>query len=297
MANSFGPNVDTGNGLRRNHHLSLNPVVSRRGGQQQGQNRDNFLAHRAMGVLLALVLAAVLGGSSPDREDDILPRPIRKHRKAREEQGLPEDSELESLAREYLRLAAAAWPEHLASGYVPHAGSLVVGSMVAEFKERHMTGKVDVEAMNRLATVGLKIAANYPRYSDHNSQPKSIADQVREAIAFAKSRGLFIPWGLIVADFGRRATQGHRQGFENLLKIVRIKALRLEAIIIDDFDRASRNDLEAWKLAGMCKTMKIGLYGASDGFHIDDPDWDFKVRMPATMPSLIHRPQLQRLRF
>lgn len=35
----------------------------------------------------------------------------------------------------------------------------------------------------------------------------------------------------------------------------------------------------------MCKTMKIELYGASDGFHIDDPDWDFKVRMKSMFLS------------
>ncbi|WP_428305677.1 hypothetical protein [Lacipirellula sp.] len=77
---------------------------------------------RITGLKLTPVLAAVLGGLSP--------------------------------AREYLWLTAAAFPERFASSYLPLADSLVVGSMVAESNERHMTGKVDVEAMNRLAAIG-----------------------------------------------------------------------------------------------------------------------------------------------
>lgn len=221
-----------------------------------------------------------LSGSDADPDGDILPRPKRKPRKAREDQGLPEDdAELEILARAYLKFAHDAWPELVKSGLLPIASDAVISQMVAQFKERHRSGRIDAIELTRWVKAGLMIAACYPRYSDPNSQSKSIPDQLRIAIACAKSRGLVIPWGLLVADYARRATWGRRQGFENLLKLIGNKEIKLSAVIIDDFDRGSRNDPESWKLAGKCKMLKIGLYGASDGFHIDDPNWDQQVRL------------------
>lgn len=233
---------------------------------------------------------------SAGSEDDILPRPKRKHRKAREDQGLPEDAELDVLARGYLKHAHNAWPELVKSGLLPSASDPLILQMIEQFKKRHRSGKIDVTDVNRFVKAGLLVAACYPRYSDPNSQPKSIPDQLRIAITCAKTRGFFVPWGLIVADYARRATWGRRQGFENLLKIIGNRDIKLSAVIIDDFDRGSRNDLDSWKLAGKCKMLKIGLYGASDGFHIDDPNWDQQVRLRNMFNQMEYTSKRQRVR-
>jgi hypothetical protein len=262
-------------GLAESGCVPMLPVSSRSSGRKPGQIRDKS-RHRSSAeeaLLPMLVMLVVLGGVVSEANDGgLLPRPTRRHRKAREDSGLPDDAELVTLARAYLGYASAAWPGQFTAKVAANPGDALIAEMVGQFKERHRSGKVDPASLSRHLKAGLRIAISYPRYSDPNSQPKSIPDQLREIIRCAKSRDLFTPWELLLADYARRATWGHRQGYDNLVKLVRSRELSISAVVVDDFDRASRNDLEAWKLAGMCKMLKVGLYGASDGFHIDDPD-------------------------
>ncbi len=123
----------------------------------------------------------------------------------------------------------------------------------------------------------LKLAAVYPRYSDDNSQPKSISDQARGALNRAKEQGRFIPWCYAFADYARSATYGIRQGYSSLLKVTQHKDHEIDTIYIDEFRRASRDDQEWWRFAGMCKNLGIRLFGASDGFHLDDDAWEERV--------------------
>lgn len=168
--------------------------------------------------------------------------------------------------------------------------------MIEDFKDRHRTGRIKGELIARYRAAGLRLGANYPRYSDSNSQPKSIPDQVRLALPFAKAKEIFVPWELIVADSARSATHGTRRGFENLLKLIRNRSLKLAAVFIDDFQRGSRNESDSWKLAGICKNVGVGLYGVSDGFHIDDPDWDTKVRLLNMFNQMECKNKQQRVR-
>lgn len=70
----------------------------------------------------------------------------------------------------------------------------------------------------------------------------------------------------------------------------------MAALFIDDFQRGSRNESDSWKLAGICKNVGVGLYGVSDGFHIDDPDWDTKVRLLNMFNQMECKNKQQRVR-
>lgn len=246
-------------------------------------------------ALVCIPAMAVTSSAEGLDHEDALPTPKRKRRRAKEEQGLPDDAELESLAKAYLLRASELWPELVKSGVIPVVSDSVVASMVANFKERHRTGKVDTNLLSRLVAAGLKLAANYPRFSDLNSQPKSIVDQHLLALSFAKSKGYFVPWELVVADYARSAVSGHRQGFHNLLKLIRNRKSCVQAALIDDFARGSRNEAESWKLAGLCKQHDVRLLGVSDGFHLDDPDWDTKVRLHNMFSEMENKYRRQRV--
>ena len=65
--------------------------------------------------------------------------------------------------------------------------------MVADFKHRHCTGKVDPKQVQLFARIVRKLAGNYDRYSCDNSSPTSILDQMTRSLEKAQNEGRFIP--------------------------------------------------------------------------------------------------------
>ena len=66
----------------------------------------------------------------------------------------------------------------------------------------------------------------------------------------------------------------------------------IETTYIDDFTRASRDEVEWWKLAHLSKRLKKRMIGASDGFDVNSPDWDVKI----TIYGLVSRLFIKGLR-
>lgn len=81
-------------------------------------------------------------------------------------------------------------------------------------------------------------------------------------------------WPELFADYGRSAARGHRQGFESMVTVLKEKGDLIAFVLIDDFHRGSRNDRQWWQFAGICKNHDIKLYCASDGFNLQDPNWE-----------------------
>lgn len=189
----------------------LFPDIPGYGGSAPGQNGDSFLSRkdRAVGgddntapseheisrpsslvpVLSQLVLflslgclSAVIGRrtNDADGEDDRapLPRAKRRRRGRKEDQGLAPDDELAKLARFYLTYTKKLWPELAKAGLISEPSDITIQEMVDDFKARHRTGKVDSSGLKPFRRIVEKLAALYPRYSDHNSQPNSISDQM-----------------------------------------------------------------------------------------------------------------------
>lgn len=187
------------------------PDIPGYGGSAPGQNGDSFLSRkdRAVGgddntapseheifrppslvpVLSQLVLflslgclSAVIGRrtNDADGEDDRapLPRAKRRRRGRKEDLGLAPDDELAKLARFYLTYTKKLWPELAKAGLISEPSDITIQEMVDDFKARHRTGKVDSSGLKPFRRIVEKLAALYPRYSDHNSQPNSISDQM-----------------------------------------------------------------------------------------------------------------------
>jgi len=286
--------------LAADSQCSSFPVASHCGGWKQGQNRDKNQASSAAWLLLFftfLVGLAAKANDPADSDNEPVPRAKKKERRrSREEQGLPDDDELVKLAENYLVRASKVWPEVVSQGLIPKPTTQILEQMAAQFKERHLASTVNPEGLEKYHRLKLPFGADYPRFSDENSDPKSIVDQLNLALQQAKADGCFIPWDLIVADYARSATHGHRQGFETLLNMIKSPELRISTVYVDDFQRASRNSKDAWKLAALCKKHRIRLVGVSDGFNLDGEDWDMKVSFYSFFNRLETKNKRQRVK-
>ena len=242
-----------------------------------------------------LAVATQFGPTEPG--DGPLPRAKRRRRKRREEQGLGNDDEIAKLAEKYLTAARGLWPDLANAGLLPAVCAAAISEMVADFKQRHLTGNLSAGALEPFLLRRMDLAADYPRFSDLNSDPKSIIDQMLLALERAKEQGYFIPWQLIFADYARSATHGHRQGFENMLRIATSANSPFKVIYINDFHRGSRNRPEWWNLAATCKKFKIRVVGVSDGFHLDGDDWDLRLSIYTALSELETKNKRRRVRL
>jgi len=59
---------------------------------------------------------------------------------------------------------------------------------------------------------GTKLAGSYNRYSCDNSSPKSIIDQMVNALEKAKQENRFVPWSYVFADYSVSGLNPSRRG-------------------------------------------------------------------------------------
>ncbi len=224
-----------------------------------------------------------------------LSRAKRKRRRARADRGLPPDLTLESLARTYLERQRQHRPELATAGILPEAKNDAIRGMVDDFKRRHRTGIVKQDDIRPFVERGLDLAGNYNRFSCDNSSPLSIEDQMVNALTRANEKNLFVPWSFVFCDYSVSGLDSSRQGYTSYVRVLRENEC-LVCTIVDDFTRASRDELEWWRLAALHKRHRKGMLGASDGFDLSSPDWDVKVTIAGLVSRLFIRSLQQKVR-
>jgi DNA invertase Pin-like site-specific DNA recombinase len=217
--------------------------------------------------------------------DGLLPRPARQRRRAKADRGLPPDQELSRLATEYLRRQRKHWPDLVKAGLLPD-GQDAIAAMVDDFKVRHRTGEVDLAPLEAVRKLCPRLAGNYDRYSCDNSSPTSIVDQMVHALDKARQEGRFVPWAYLFADYSVSGLHPSRQGYSSYKKLLQDEEHFLETTYVDDFTRASRDEIEWWKLASLAKRLRKRMVGASDGFDLSAADWEMKVAMYGLLSRL-----------
>src|SRR5206468_2459234 len=60
----------------------------------------------------------------------------------------------------------------------------------------------------------------------------------------------------------------------------------IETTYVDDFPRASRDEIEWWKLAALSKKLRKRMIGASDGFDLSSPNWEAMVGLYSLLSRL-----------
>jgi DNA invertase Pin-like site-specific DNA recombinase len=222
----------------------------------------------------------VAGTDAPHgKGDEPLPRAKRRRRRARADRGLPPDSQLEDLASAYLQTQRKLWPQLVEAGLLPEPSEKVVQEMVADFKHRHRTGKVEPEQVQQFARIVLKSGGNYDRYSCDNSSPTSILDQMARALEKARGENRFIAWAYTFCDYSVSGLDSSRQGYTSYKAVLSDPKHLIETTYIDDFTRAARDEIEWWRLAALSKRCQKRLIGASDGFDLSNENSEMLITM------------------
>jgi DNA invertase Pin-like site-specific DNA recombinase len=197
-------------------------------------------------------------------------RPPRARPRQRDgSRGVPPREDLIKLARAYLTQQRILWPVAVQAGLLPAPDDTsALEQMADEFVRRHASGQIADDVLGRYVRYFQRLAAAYLRYSCDNSNPRSLDDQLSNVLKKAAGENLFTPWELVFADASISGMDAGRQGYGSLKHVLQNVAMTkvIDAVIIDEFSRASRDTLEWFRLAGLCKRLSKNVLGASDNF-------------------------------
>lgn len=196
--------------------------------------------------------------------------PLTPRQKKQRTKGLPDVENLRDLAHTCLEQAHQLYPDLVKQGIVPDSSDATIESMVQSFIARFVSGSplpfdhdLDPEHYDG-------VAATYVRYSDDNSNPTSLDDQLAQAMKKAASEKRYIPWEYVFADASITGRSAMRRGYV-LAKdaLDQFKDTALDTLYIDDFSRATRGAIETYRLARLMEVLEHRLIGVSDGFDLD----------------------------
>jgi DNA invertase Pin-like site-specific DNA recombinase/transcription initiation factor TFIIIB Brf1 subunit/transcription initiation factor TFIIB len=112
----------------------------------------------------------------------------------------------------------------------------------------------------------------YVRFSDENSNPRSLDQQLLNVLTRARREGVFVPWLYVLADAAVSGTLACRRGYTIAKALVeRREDFGVEWFLIDDLSRMSRNTIESLRLGELATDTGVRVVGASDGFDSSNP--------------------------
>lgn len=232
----------------------------------------------AQRFLAAMTEVENVEASGPSRDSKKRPR------------GLAERKSLESLARTYLEEQATHWPALAKQGVVPAPTKKVISKMADQFEEVYCSGTLPTYVAPD--SIQNPIGAVYTRYSDANSNPRSLNQQLINTLRKAAFEGVFVPWNFVFADAGTTGTNEHRRGYQLLKQLIAQQPEGLTVVLIDELGRASRDQLESLALGRLIDGRGMRLIGATDGFDSINP----MSKVWLTIFGLIHELFVDQLR-
>ncbi|QDU79631.1 Recombinase [Polystyrenella longa] len=191
---------------------------------------------------------------------------LTKSEKQQLRKGLPSKDALLAMARTYLEVQNEHWPEYVTSGLLPLATVENIEVFASDFESSFLSGDQSFPRST------LKQAACvYLRYSDDNSNERSLAQQLKNILLKANQDRRFVEWHHICADAAVSATTPRRAGYQKLLSWMRNYAAQIELVYVDDLSRLNRNMTESMKLNDIASDENIRLIGVKDGIETSNP--------------------------
>jgi DNA invertase Pin-like site-specific DNA recombinase len=206
-------------------------------------------------------------GSSNDA-----PAPSRRGRVRNADFGMPGREGLLDLARTYLEVQARLWPELAGTTAVPAADAATIAAMADDFERRFRQQQAEVFRPGGTPIVWLALAVAYLRFSDENSNPRSLDQQLLNVLNRARRDGVFVPWHYVLADAAVSGTLACRTGYTLAKTIVeRREEFGVSWFLIDDLSRLSRNTIESLRHGELAEATGVRVVGASDGYDSANP--------------------------
>jgi len=200
------------------------------------------------------------------------PSPSRRGRVRSADFGMPERQGLLNLARTYLETQARLWPDLAGTAAVPAADPATVAAMADDFERRFRQQHADTFLPGNTPHVWIGLAVAYLRFSDENSNPRSLDQQLLNILNRARRDGIFVPWHYVLADAAVSGTLACRTGYTLAKTIVEQRdEFGVTWFLIDDLSRMSRNTIESLRLGELAEETGVRVIGASDGFDSANP--------------------------
>ena len=223
--------------------------------------------------VLSISLFGLLGVTSQLSPDDDPDDPDDKDRqRTSEERGLPKFNDLKLLARTYLETQHRLWPKLIGVALPAKITDAVLSQYANRYRESFLNNEP-----NKFVFVGKAIweelAAAYLRYSDKNSNPRSLDQQLDRALEKARYENAFTPWEYVYFDAAVTGTTDERTGYQLALKAIGDPSSMFLFLFIDELGRANRNMVDALSLGRLMEGSGRILIGCSDGFDMRNPMW------------------------
>ncbi len=206
-------------------------------------------------------------GSSNDA-----PSPSRRGRVRSADFGMPERSGLLDLARTYLETQNRLWPELAGTTAVPAPVAATIAAMADDFEKRFRQQHAETFRPGDMPKVWTDLGVAYLRFSDENSNPRSLDQQLLNVLNRARRDGVFVPWCFVLADAAVSGTLACRRGYTIAKTIVERRDLfGVSWFLIDELSRMSRNTIESLQHGELAESTGVRVVGASDGYDSANP--------------------------
>ena len=204
--------------------------------------------------------------------------------------GLPDDKSRLQLAQTYLKIQTRLWPELVKRGVLSKRGNAQV--MADEFRQAFEAGRWNPFEPPQGMPCWQGLGTAYLRYSDENSNPRSLDQQLLNVLEKAKKEGIFIPWRYVFADAAVTGTIAARRGYQLAKRLIQSTDDQVDVLMIDEIGRASRDAVEALQLGRIIDSSRKRMIGAVDGFDSALPG----SRMQLHIYAMVHEYFVDQLR-
>jgi len=206
--------------------------------------------------------------------------------KKRKAKGLPDDNARVELARTYLKVQHRLWPGLVKAGVLPKLMDSNVADMADRFRESFEADEWKVFQHLLVETPWKDLGVGYLRYSDLGSNPRSLDQQLLNALEKARQFDVFVPWEYVFADAAVTGTVAARRGYQLAKRIMQRGPAEVGALFIDEIGRASRDAIEALHLGKLINDARKRMVGASDGFDSFSPTAKMQLHIYAMIHEL-----------
>ncbi len=205
--------------------------------------------------------------------------------------GLADRDAIEALAQTYLEEQSKHWPQLVGSDLIPANSAQNIAAMASHFESVYIRGNLPVFE-NKGLPAGVDVGAAYMRYSDYNSNPRSLNQQLINALRGAARDGIFVPWEYVFADAAKTGTNEHRRGYQLVKQLIPRAMSPIRTVYLDELGRASRDQIESLNLGRLIENTGKRLVGVTDGFDSSNA----MSKMMLSIYAMIHEMFVDQLR-
>ncbi|EMI24626.1 recombinase family protein [Rhodopirellula europaea] len=178
--------------------------------------------------------------------------------------GLPERADLLVLATTYLAQQTLHWPGLAGGKLLPEQDQESLARLANEFEASYASGQLGSPiAPATLGSDSPELGAAYIRYSDANSNTRSLDQQLINVLQIARREQVFIPWNRVFADAAISGTTVNRSGYQMLRELVQSDQSQITRLFVDDLDRLNREQIESLRFLQLVNANNMRLTTAN----------------------------------